>query len=104
MAKVTYITPTGEKVVVEKAMGTLMEAAVEHDVEGIEGACGGVCSCGTCHVVLPEEWMERLGQPEGAEKDLLELEENAGPRSRLSCQMEASDELDGIEVQVAPLE
>jgi len=104
MAKVTYITPDGEKVVVEKAMGTLMETAVEHEVEGIEGACGGVCSCGTCHVLVPEQWLGKLPQPGIAEKDLLELEEDAGPRSRLSCQIEATDEIDGIEVQVAPLE
>ena len=45
MAKVTYITPSGEEVVVEDAIGNLMEIAREHDVEGIEGACSGCCSC-----------------------------------------------------------
>ncbi|HAR65051.1 MAG TPA: hypothetical protein DCR55_02400 [Lentisphaeria bacterium] len=48
--KVTYITPDAETVVVENAEGSLMGIAVDNQVDGIEGACGGVCSCATCHV------------------------------------------------------
>lgn len=58
MPIVTFITLDGESVKVEKAIGTLMEIAQEHEIEGITGDCGGVCSCSTCHVYVPKEWMD----------------------------------------------
>jgi 2Fe-2S ferredoxin len=53
MPKATFIRPNGERVFVDKAAGTLMEIALDHDVEGITGDCGGVCSFSTCHVYIP---------------------------------------------------
>ena len=61
MAKVTYITPSGEEIVVEDAIGNLMEIARENDVEGIEGACV-VVALGLCHVQYTE-WLDRLVGP-----------------------------------------
>lgn len=103
MAKVTFITESKEEICIDDAEGTLMEIATENDVEGIVGACGGVCSCLTCHVLVRPEWLEKVGEAEDIEKDALEFEEDANERSRLSCQIEMSDELDGLVVDVAPL-
>ena len=103
MAKVTFIQPDAQELVVENAEGTLMEIATEHEVEGIEGACGGVCSCATCHVRVKAEWMEKVGKPEEAEQDILEFETETDERSRLCCQIDMSNELDGIVVEVVPL-
>lgn len=103
MAKVTFVTESGEEVVVENAIGTLMEIAVENDVEGIDGACGGVCSCSTCHVRVKPEWMEKVGKPGEIEQDVLELEDNADERSRLCCQVEMTDALDGLVLEVVTL-
>ena len=102
MAKVTYITPSGEEVVVEDAIGNLMEIAREHDVEGIEGACSGCCSCATCHIQVPTEWLDKTGRATESEMDLIDLESGTDERSRLSCQVEMTDALDGLVVQVAP--
>ena len=102
MAKVTYITPSGNEVVVEDATGNLMEIAREYDVEGIEGACSGCCSCATCHVRVKPEWLDKTGRATEAEQDLIDLESDTDERSRLSCQIEMSDELDGLVVEVAP--
>ena len=102
MAKVTYITPSGNEVVVEDANGNLMEIAREYDVEGIEGACSGCCSCATCHVRVKPEWLDKTGRATEAEQDLIDLESDTDERSRLSCQIEMSDELDGLVVEVAP--
>ncbi|MEO0795479.1 MAG: 2Fe-2S iron-sulfur cluster-binding protein [Verrucomicrobiota bacterium] len=104
MAKVTFITTEGEKVVVEDAVGSLMEIAQYNDVEGITGDCGGVCSCSTCHVYVPQEWQEKVGPADDLEKDTLEFNEHHKPNSRLCCQIEMADELDGLEVNVAPSE
>ncbi|BCM93736.1 ferredoxin-6 [Abditibacteriota bacterium] len=101
MSQVTFISPQGEKIVVKNAMGNLMEIATEHDVEGIEGNCGGVCSCGTCHVWVEPEWLERVGQASEIERGILNFEDNSNERSRLCCQIEMTDDLDGIVVKVA---
>ena len=103
MAKVTFITEAGEEITESDGTGSLMEIARQNDVDGIIGACGGVCSCATCHVRVKPEWLERVGRAGEDEQDLLELEDAADERSRLSCQIEMTDELDGLVVEVATL-
>ena len=104
MPKVTFITTDNEKVEIENTSGSLMEIAQEHDVPGVGGDCGGVCSCSTCHVYVTEEWKDRVGTADEMEQDTLEFSENLKPNSRLSCQIELTDELDGLVVEVAPAE
>lgn len=101
MSKVTYIEASGQAIVVDEAAGNLMEIATDNQVEGIEGSCGGVCSCGTCHVWVAPEWIERVGPASEIERDTLDLEDNSNPCSRLCCQIEMTDDLDGIVVEVA---
>lgn len=103
MPKVTFITEDGEKTVVEDAEGTLMETATDYGIVGIDAICGGVCSCATCHVRIPDEWKEKVGPQNETEKDILDLEDGAGENSRLSCQIELTDELDGLVVEVVEL-
>ncbi|MFT5906151.1 MAG: 2Fe-2S ferredoxin [Cryomorphaceae bacterium] len=100
MTMVTFIEADGEAVVVENAEGTVMECAVENDVEGIDGNCGGVCSCATCHVHVAAEWLEKVGKASEDERELLEFEDNVNERSRLSCQIEITDAVDGLIVEV----
>ncbi|MEM1084915.1 MAG: 2Fe-2S iron-sulfur cluster-binding protein [Verrucomicrobiota bacterium] len=100
MPKVTYITPEEEEIVVENAEGNLMTAAVNNQVSGIDGDCGGVCSCATCHVHVDPEWVEKVGPASESEKGMLELEDEANERSRLGCQVSLSPELDGLVVRV----
>lgn len=102
MSKVTFITPEGAAIEIVNAVGTLMEIALEHEVEGISGDCGGVCSCSTCHVYVTKEWVERVGPPNETEKDTLGFNSHYQSNSRLTCQIEMSAALDGLVVQVAP--
>lgn len=104
MPKVTFITADGTSHTAKDAVGSLMEVALNHDIEGIEGACGGVCSCSTCHVYIPPEWQDKVGPAGDAETDTLEFNEHKRPNSRLGCQIEMSEELDGLVVEVAPEE
>ena len=80
-----------------------MEVATEHDVEGIDGDCGGVCSCSTCHVKIKPEWLDKIGTAEEIEQDMLDLEDTTDERSRLCCQIEVVEAFDGLVVEVAPL-
>ena len=104
MSKLTFIQENGERVVVDNAVGNLMEIALENEVEGITGDCGGVCSCSTCHVYIPPEWQSKVGAAEGMELDTLEFNENQKSTSRLGCQIEMTEALDGLVVEVAPEE
>ena len=101
MPKVTYITTAGEEITVENAEGNLMSVAVANGIVGIDGDCGGVCSCATCHVHVDPQWVEKVGPATDMETGMLEFEDNAAENSRLGCQVELTPELDGLVVRVA---
>lgn len=100
MPKVTFVVLSGEEVVIEDGDGDLMSIAVQHGVEGIQGDCGGVCSCGTCHVHVDAAWIERTGPASDDELEILDYEDSASSNSRLGCQVELTPELDGLVVRV----
>jgi 2Fe-2S ferredoxin len=83
---------------------TLMEPLRELD-DGIEALCGGMCSCATCHVYVDEAWVPRLPAPMSDETDMLrDLSSYRANTSRLSCQIQLVDALDGLRVAIAPEE
>lgn len=80
----------------------LMETLREYEY-GVTAICGGLCSCATCHIFIDPEWMPRLPAPQGDEKELLVELQNYDPeRSRLSCQVDFTEALDGLPLTVAP--
>ena len=101
MAKITFITKKGESTTVEGTSGSVMELAVQNNITGIDGDCGGVCSCATCHVHVAEQFVSKTGEASEIEKDMLELDDNVNEFSRLSCQITITEELDGLILQVA---
>jgi len=96
--KVTWKLGDGSEISAEVANGvSMMEAALANNVMGIIGECGGTMSCATCHVLVDEAWHEKTGSPTDHEDAMLDVTEaERGPHSRLSCQIEAKDELDGL--------
>jgi 2Fe-2S ferredoxin len=104
--KVTYVNVSGESRVVDAVLGeSVMLTAVKNGVPGIIGECGGNRSCATCHVWVREEYREVVGPAEDLEDDLLDLgvsERRDG--SRLSCQIKVTDGLDGLVVDVPPVQ
>ena len=57
-------------------------------------------ACSTCHVVVAREWFDRLEPASEEEEDMLDLAAAVTRTSRLSCQIELSEDLDGIEVRI----
>jgi 2Fe-2S ferredoxin len=101
MVKVTYIEHSGERHEVDVPLGySVMEGALNNGVPGIVADCGGACSCATCHVYVEPEWRERAGEPGETEDIMLEFAEERDERSRLSCQIKLTEELDGLVVRV----
>lgn len=101
MAKITFITTDDERIELEGSSGSVMELAVQHNVKGIDGDCGGVCSCATCHVHVKAEHMTKVGAASEIETDMLEFDDKVNEYSRLCCQLEISDAIDGLELTVA---
>ncbi len=79
---------------------SIMAAATGNLVPGIDADCGGECSCATCHVLIPDEWLSKLEPSTDTEESMLDLNPDRTGNSRLSCQIPMSDELDGIVVNL----
>ncbi len=101
MSRITFVEHDGTVHEVDVESGSsLMKAAIDNLVPGIDADCGGECSCATCHVVLTNDWFERLGSPADREEEMLDMNPERQRTSRLACQIPVSEELEGIEVQL----
>lgn len=101
MTKIKFIQHDGTETVVEAVNGmSVMNAAIDNLVPGIDADCGGECSCATCHVVVSDTWFGIVGKPSEQEESMLDLNPDREANSRLSCQIEVTDELDGLVVQL----
>lgn len=98
MPIVNVTLPAGTQVQLEVSAGsTFMRAAVDATTEGIIGECGGAAMCGTCHVMVDPDWLERLPAMSQNEDEMLDC--TAAPRqpnSRLGCQLRITADLDGL--------
>lgn len=102
MVNVTFIEPDGTRRTISAAIGaSLMQAARNEGVAGIEAECGGACSCATCHIHVAEDWAGRLPERSALELDMLDFANRFDPEaSRLACQITVTADLDGLLVDV----
>ena len=101
MPKITFIQFDGTETSIDADVGsTIMNTALDNLIPGIDADCGGECSCATCHVLVDESWMEKVGQPGESEESMLDLNPDRATNSRLSCQINVSDDLDGLVVNL----
>jgi 2Fe-2S ferredoxin len=95
-------SPAGATTTLQCRTGqSLMEAAVAANVAGIEADCGGLLTCGTCHVFVREPHASALPPPDADESGMLDF--TAAPRqakSRLSCQIRLDESLQGLAVDL----
>lgn len=101
MAVVTFVSHDGEKYEATLEEGhSLMQVATNNAVPGIDGDCGGEAACGTCHVVVDQQWSEKVGLSGEDEEQMLSMNPERQPTSRLSCQITLNPSLDGLTVQL----
>jgi ferredoxin, 2Fe-2S len=91
MPKVRILNPRGElEAQGEVPAGTdLLRASVQLGAKH-GSACGGVCSCSTCHVWV-KQGFDSLSEQEDAEMDILDKAFDVKPTSRLGCQAQLSE-------------
>lgn len=105
MARITFVQPDGTSRAVVNFEGmTLMQLAVGNLIDGIDALCGGMQQCGTCHCWIAPEWIDRTGPAGPDEQFMLDAIEGVEirPTSRLSCQVQLGEELDGLVVHIPP--
>ena len=101
MAKITYIEKNGKTHTVDVAEGlTVMEGAVQNNIPGIDGDCGGGMACATCHVYVKDEWFNKINKKSEGEDDMIDQAYEPSKLSRLSCQIEVSKNIDGLIVHL----
>lgn len=99
MVQVTFKTLAGVDIEVQADPGeSLMGAAIRNRVPGIEAACGGALSCGTCHIYVAEPWYSRLPAASNFEAEMHECGVHVKANSRLACQVIVTPELEGVVV------
>jgi len=66
----------------------------------VAGECGGMAMCATCQCYIESE--HELPEPTDEELDMLDQAFFVKPNSRLGCQIQLSDNIDGICLRLAP--
>lgn len=98
MPRMTFIAADGTRLEVNATLGdSVLDVAREHDI-AIEGACEGSMACSTCHVIVDKKWYRKLEQSSEDEEDMLDLAFGLTRTSRLGCQIEITEDLDGLVV------
>ena len=98
--KISFITAGGEKVIAEAKPGDRLLEIAQAAGLPLEGTCEGQMACSTCHVVVSRDWFAKLPRASEDEEDMLDLAAGVRPTSRLACQIELTEALDGLEVQI----
>ena len=100
--KISVIDREGKKQILEgDSNSTLMEIIRDEGID-IEAACGGCCACATCHVFINDKWLNKLNPIDDDEESMLDQAFDVRKNSRLSCQINLTDDLEGLELELAP--
>jgi 2Fe-2S ferredoxin len=78
----------------------LMELCKAYELP-VEGTCGGMALCSTCHCYVQSE--HELPEPTDDEEDMLDQAFFVEENSRLGCQIKLTDEINGLVVKLAPV-
>jgi ferredoxin, 2Fe-2S len=103
MPKIVFLCKNGASQTIEAENNwSIMQIAVEHNIEGIEGACGGSMACATCHIYVHPEWLRKVeaqdNEQSEEEKDILDTAYDVRRTSRLGCQIKLNETLDSLVV------
>ncbi|MAZ89182.1 MAG: 2Fe-2S ferredoxin [Cellvibrionaceae bacterium] len=101
MASVVFVETNGNRHEVETDQNeSLMQIAIDNGVPGIDGDCGGACACGTCHVLIDDQWLKKMNPVNESEENMIEMAPDRSEQSRLACQIQLNESLDGIVVHL----
>lgn len=97
---VNFIDPKGNAIAAEGEAGDNLLKMGQAAGLPLEGTCEGQMACSTCHVIVAAEWFDKLSEASEEEEDMLDFAAGARRTSRLSCQIDLTEDLDGLTVTV----
>jgi len=100
--QITIIDREGEKGEFPIPLGVdlnLMEVCKSYKLP-VEGTCGGMALCASCHCYIHSD--HHLPEPTEDEEDMLDQAFFVKDNSRLACQIKITEELDQLEIELAP--
>ena len=100
MVRIRFIDRDGTATEAEGEPGTSLLELGQAAGMPLEGTCEGQLACSTCHVIVASEWFDRLPEASEEEEDMLDLAAAVTRTSRLSCQIDLTEQLDGLEVRI----
>ena len=100
--KIIVTDREGDKRILECDTNSTLMEIIRDEGGDIEAACGGCCACATCHVYIDEKWVNKLNPIDDDEESMLDQAFDVKKNSRLSCQINLNDDLDGLELELAP--
>lgn len=103
MIKVTVIDREGTPHELEAPtdMGLNMMELCKSAELPVEGTCGGMAMCASCHLYVESD--TDLPERGNAEEDMLDQAFFVERNSRLGCQLHLTQDLDGLVVRLAPV-
>jgi ferredoxin len=84
------------------APGESVLAALRGAGATIQSVCGGRGMCGTCRILVAEDWMDKLLPPDAQETRVLSVLRAGKKNHRLACQLVLEARLTGIEILKDP--
>ena len=100
--KIIVTDREGNKRILEGDTNSTLMEIIRDEGGDIEAACGGCCACATCHVYIDEKWINKLNPIDEDEESMLDQAFDVKKNSRLSCQINLNDDLDGLKLELAP--
>lgn len=98
--KIEFVTSNGDTVSAQAQVGDNLLRVAQAAGLPLEGTCEGQMACSTCHVIVAGEWFDRLEEASEEEEDMLDLAAGVARTSRLSCQIDLTEEMDGLTVTI----
>lgn len=100
MVRVTFTTPKGATIEASGEPGDRLLDVAQRAGMPLEGTCEGQMACSTCHLIIADDWFERLPDASEEEEDMLDLAAGVSRTSRLGCQVILDSSFDGLEARV----
>ena len=69
----------------------------------VEGTCGGMAMCASCHCYVESTHADSLPEKSDNEEDMLDEAFHVKDESRLGCQIQLADSLEGMVIRLAPV-
>lgn len=101
MPKITFIHKDNRRTDIDAPENwSIMQVALAHGIDEIQGVCGGAMACATCHCYIDPAWEERVTAEDNEqceeEEDMLDTAFDVRETSRLGCQVKITNALDGL--------